>query len=285
MNRAVGGWPGLSHRPTTRTLTAAAPARRNVNAADWALDPVVHTSSNTNTCLPAATPCRLQHELVRAHHPVAHRRGRRHQRGLPHRLHRPRDLRERMHTGPAGQRRNDDPQRDFHPDHRCDASLMRRNAQPQKRTDDHAALLPHRAHRVVLVVAQQRGRFGGADRIRQRRHHVGQTGDALMLAAPPTQLEPVHRGGAHPAGDRRLADHVAQVSASAPTSVGTTRVASGAAPQRPATTSWSRSGADIDITHHRRRRTQHLGNTSRHVNTGAAAQFACPTASSRPPAR
>jgi hypothetical protein len=34
MNLSVNVFRGLSHRPTTSTLTAAAPARRKVSAAD-----------------------------------------------------------------------------------------------------------------------------------------------------------------------------------------------------------------------------------------------------------
>jgi hypothetical protein len=45
--------------PTTSTLTAAAPAWRRASAADWALEPVVQTSSITNTRRSATEPSGL----------------------------------------------------------------------------------------------------------------------------------------------------------------------------------------------------------------------------------
>ena len=67
---AVPRRSGFNQRPTTMTLTAAAPARRTAKAADCAVDPVVQTSSRISTCcddkqvLPIQPSRRLQPKLV-----------------------------------------------------------------------------------------------------------------------------------------------------------------------------------------------------------------------------
>src|SRR6202022_2365798 len=82
--------------------------------------------------------------------------------------------------------------------------------QPQKFTDNRSTSLPLTAQRVGLVVAQHGCRFGAVKSVGRRRHEVGQTADALMVATTPAQLVAVDRRGAHTAGVHRLTYDVAQ---------------------------------------------------------------------------